>query len=418
MSGMAGTAPCSGERSAEATLLGAQEEERVVLGSVLADEAAAQMAAVMLMAECFEVPAYRRVFQAILHVLERGERASEPVVAVALLEEDALEAVGGREVLRGLTPRAVREEALERAVRRVLEASVRRRVYSVAEGLRLGTMSDDADLGVLAEQAIGELESVADVGEPGRLQSGDEVLQVAWDQLAELEEDDAGVVTGFEELDRVFGGARPGEVVGLWGDAGSGTSALGLQWALRAALRDGLRVVYFSTQMESTEIGSRLMEMHVGLSAREGEAARMELLRARRQLEGMRLHVCADPALSPLDVVVRTRRLQAEQKVELVVVDGVAPDEAKRWAGTLRRLARQGEVPVVVVWVSEEGEPGHRSALGDVGMQLERIGDDGGDVGSLTRVRVSGRRVPLGGQVHLRWNEACGRHEEVVRKTW
>ena len=418
MSGMEGNAIWWRRGLAEETPVELREEERIVLGSAMVDASAAATVSWLLTTESFTVRAHQQVFAAILRVIEWDGQVSEPAVAVALVEVDALEAVGGREMLRGMAQRAVKGEALERVARRVFEAPARRRVYGTAERLSVEMRRDEARMEVLAERAIAELEEIAGEVATGQLLTGNDVLRVAWEELMAPEVRDVGVVTGFAELDEVFGGAHRGEIVGVWGEAGAGMIEFGLQWALHAALRLRKQVVYLSTRMEAGEIGLRLMEMHRGESSRAGDEVQPGLMRARRQLEDMELYVGDQPERSPLQVAARARRMHVEHGVDVMVVDGVPTTEVARWGRTLRRLVRQIGVPLVVVWCGEEAVADPCGSWADVGLRLERIADDGGDVEYLTRIRLSGNRVPPGRPVHLRWNEACRRHEEVERARW
>src|SRR4051812_1007599 len=69
------------------------------------------------------------------------------------------------------------------------------------------------------------------------------------------------VATGFPSLDRILGGGmRPGDLIALGGDVGSGKSAFALAVALRVA-QQGTRVAFLSGEMTTERILERVLSI-------------------------------------------------------------------------------------------------------------------------------------------------------------
>ncbi|MFI1381810.1 replicative DNA helicase [Embleya sp. NPDC020886] len=171
-----------------------------------------------------------------------------------------------------------------------------------------------------------------------------------------------GISTGFPELDHLTGSLRPGQLVVVAGDHSMGKSTLALDFARSCSIAQGLASVFFSCEMTDSEIRMRLLsaEGRVPLfRLRSGGLRDEEWARLARHLNltAAPLHIEDSPRLSIQDIRERCQSLGARNDLRLAIVDCiqlvVAPDTdhdgPRSLARSLKHLARDLKIPVVVV---------------------------------------------------------------------
>ena len=179
--------------------------------------------------------------------------------------------------------------------------------------------------------------SVVEAGMPSRLVSAASVpeARAARPITALGTESVAHWPSGIAEFDRVLGGGLvPGAAILLSGEPGVGKSTLLLEVASRAA-RQGARVLYVSAEESASQVrmrGERTGAMHDELYL----AAETDLATILGQIDAVK------PQLLIVDSV---------QTVSSSLSDGQAgqPAQVREVAGTLIRIAKERELPVLLV---------------------------------------------------------------------
>lgn len=183
-----------------------------------------------------------------------------------------------------------------------------------------------------------------------------------------------------------------------------GKSALGLQMALNAA-RSGTQVLLLSLEMQSTELGRRLLSVSTGIPVAALKGGRLSVddaervVVASRELSALPLDIIDTGGLSAAHIAVRVRAFRRKQ-VGLVVVDHlhiVRPDETDArsgatWAvgrisGAMKRIAKDNGVPVLLLAQLNRGVEGRddkRPMLSDL-RQAGDIEQDADAVGFVYR---------------------------------
>ncbi|MDH5234612.1 MAG: DnaB helicase C-terminal domain-containing protein [Gemmatimonadota bacterium] len=134
-----------------------------------------------------------------------------------------------------------------------------------------------------------------------------------------------GIRTGFPSIDRwLGGGVRPGDLVVLGGDVGSGKSALALAIAMRAAL-EGTRVAFLTGEMTVERVMERALALEGRARVDDLRQGRLdELTRAGVGAAALRLrdHAPLFEVLPPKGLETLQSRV-AELDVHLLVVDSL-----------------------------------------------------------------------------------------------
>jgi replicative DNA helicase len=177
-----------------------------------------------------------------------------------------------------------------------------------------------------------------------------------------------GVRTGFAGLDAMTAGLQAGDLIVVAGRPSMGKTAICLNMATYAALRDGRTVLFFSLEMGKEQLVRRMLcsEGRVDASrVRTGKLADDEwprLIEAAGELSEAPIYVDDTAAMSALEVRAKARRLMSERGLDLVIIDylqlmrgrGRAAQESREReisdiSRSLKALAKELKVPVVAL---------------------------------------------------------------------
>ncbi|MCR4420740.1 MAG: replicative DNA helicase [Clostridia bacterium] len=344
------------------------EAEQAVLGAMLVDREAIYLAVESLRPEDFYHEAHRLLFQAIIGMGDRGEAVDLVTVVEELRRLGWLEKVGGMAYVASLgqsvpsasnTPyyaRIVREKALLRGLIQVGQKIIQR---CYEEGEDPQELLDEAERMVFA---LGQRE----IREG--LTSVKELIAAALERLERLSQNQ-GEVTGlptFKDLDRLLAGLQPSDLIICAARPGMGKSSFCLNIAQSIALRYHLPVAIFSLEMSKAQVAERLIASTAMIDQHRLRTGYLtdedweRLSQALGTLAEAPIYIDDSPAATVLEVRAKTRRLQAERGLGLVVVDYLQlmrghgrfdnrQQEIAQISRGLKGLAREINVPVLVL---------------------------------------------------------------------
>ncbi len=358
--------PVPQEPSSLMDTLQSQEAEAALLGAVLIQPEVLHEVLSIVEAQDFTSPRHRKIWEAFLAL----HRKNLDIDLVTLREElermGALEEVGGVAYLAHLMQKVPSGRHAVYYARIVEETAIRRRIVDAAsemvklahkQGPSVDELLAEAEqtlFGILMRRMRREVEPL------GR------VVDEYYDLLTRLAQEEGliGVATGFSKLDALLKGLQPSELIYVAGRPGMGKTAFLLTVALAAAKR-GHTVAVFSLEMSREQVAARLLAQEARVPAerlrmptqlREEDWAR--LMDAAEALGALPFFLDDTPALNPLQLRAKCRRIQAEYGLGLVVVDyiqlmtaGVRTEnrvqEVSYISRMLKHLARDLNVPVL-----------------------------------------------------------------------
>jgi replicative DNA helicase len=173
-----------------------------------------------------------------------------------------------------------------------------------------------------------------------------------------------GVPTGFIDLDKLLGGLQPSDLIIIAGRPGQGKTALMLSLALHAGLEHKKHVAVFTLEMSNEQVAQRLIAQQTGIDSqrlRNGKLAEEEwplFTHSIEVLSDTRIFMDDTPALTPIQIRTKCRRLHMEYGLDLVIVDYLQlmtgdtrndnrVQEVSYISRSLKVLARELNVPVV-----------------------------------------------------------------------
>lgn len=306
------------------------EAEEAVLGSILINPEALHDVAAFLQPDDFFIVKNSWVWEAILRIQERNEEIDYLTVVEELRQQARLTEIGGPAYITYLinhTPSSIYAEAYGRIVER---ASLRRKMLSAASEIARLAHEEDADINEVIDRAE---QSLFEVTErrlnkelvPIRLAISDYFDRIEY--LYQQPDVPRGVPTGFTDLDRLLGGLQKSDLCIVAGRPGMGKTSWLLSVALNAARAIKGRIAIFSMEMSNEQIVQRLVSSETGISThvlRQGQLQERDwtlFVQATGSLSGLRIYLDDTPALSPVQMRTKCRRLYNEYGLDLIMVD-------------------------------------------------------------------------------------------------
>ena len=343
------------------------EAEEAVLGAILSNPGAWFGIASFLQQDDFFLLRHRWIWEAMQRISERNENLDFLTVGEELAQLGHLEETGGTAWLIRLinnTPTSVHAEVYGRIVQR---AALRRRLLAAAESIRGVALDEQQTIESVIEQ------SEALVFEATENRTRRDLLPISVaisdyyeriEYLIRHSDTPLGLPTGFRAVEQLLGGMQRSDLLVFAGRPGMGKTSFMLSVVLNVA-RLGSRVALFTMEMSVEQIVQRLVSMETGINMQQlrlGQVSPQEqgrLLEAMGRLSDLQIYIDDTPALNPLELRAKCRRMHLEHGIDLILVDymqlmnaGGAYEnnrvqEISYISRSLKELARELNVPLL-----------------------------------------------------------------------
>ena len=407
------------------------DAEQAVLGCLLIDADAILAVRDFLDPGDFYAERHGHIFRAALALSDRGEPVDILTLKVQLERDGSLARSGGIEYLAELSQKMPTAASVPHYAQIVVDHSMRRRLIAAAGemaqlGFDAGQRTDD-----ILDTAERRIFSIADSRRSLEISHIAQMLTETWELMesrAQSRQIVHGVPTNYSRLDAVTQGLQPGELIILAARPSVGKTSFALNIARNAAVLAERRVVIFSLEMSKQALVQRLIcsEAKVDaylISTGQADAHAFERIAgAMDRLSQANIWIDDTPALPISELRARARRMRAQQKVDLVVVDylqlmrGGRQDsrvqEVSEISSGLKTIAKELHVPVLALsQLSRESERRENRKP-----QLSDLRDSGCLTGE-SRVWLAGecRPVPIRDLVGRRDFEVLALNPETWR---
>jgi len=375
--------------TAERTLPHNLEAERSVLGAILVHNDAFNTAAQVIDGRDFYRDAHRRIFDRMVALSERNEAIDFITLKEELSRGGDLEEVGGPAYVASLVDGVPRATNVEYYARIVKEKATLRNLIYAANKILTNAYEADQESDLILDEAESSIFAVAD----DRLKAGfvpmRELVNESFPKIEQLFEHKrlvTGVPTGFVDLDEMTRGLQPGDLVIIAARPSMGKTSLVLNIAQHVAVQGEHTVGFFSLEMSKESLFIRLLtseaqiDSHRLMSGHIADRDYGRISHALEKLSSMRLFIDDTANISVLEMRAKSRRLQAEHSLSLIVVDYIQLMSARgRYENrtlelasisrSLKGLAKELNVPIVVLSQlsrAPESRSDHRPQLSDL----------------------------------------------------
>ncbi|HEY9684732.1 MAG TPA: replicative DNA helicase [Oculatellaceae cyanobacterium] len=307
------------------------EIEQKVLGILLYAPENLFKVADILRPEYFWNQIHRIIFEAIIELHRQNIVPSLDVVIEHLNRASKLQAVGGRIYLNELTASFCGVSALEYLSTTLKEYYVKRTVIRTCQETLKKAHDTGADVHEILEVAT---RTIGDVANLATTEMPRPIYHAAQRTLETIQERMVngvlpGIETGFESIDYVLHGLKPGNLITIAARPAMGKSAFSMQMAYQIACQ-GRPVLFFSLEMTEEELVQRLLAMiariaHSSLAIGNLGPGQFESLQqAAEKLNGVPLIVVDAGGLTTQDIVSVCRRTKFENDdLGAVVIDHI-----------------------------------------------------------------------------------------------
>jgi replicative DNA helicase len=364
------------------------EAEMALLGAILINNEAADRVTSFLLPDHFSESLHARIFEAATTLIGIGKLAS-PITLKTYFDNDAtLKEIGGASYLARLAASATTIINAEEYGRTIYELAQRRKLIGVGTDL----VNEAFDTPVeetsrdLIERAEQTLYGLAEQGKYGQgFRPFARALTDAIDMAASAYQRDgglSGISYGLKDLDEKMGGLQASDLIILAGRPAMGKTSLATNLAYNVAkaykaehqadgsvkVQDGGVVAFFSLEMSSEQLATRIIAEQSGISSeriRRGkitEADYQRLVEVSQELSSLPLYIDATGGITIAQLAARARRLKRQRGLGLIVVDylQLLTGSARKAAESrvqevseitvgLKALAKELNVPIIAL---------------------------------------------------------------------
>ncbi len=355
------------------------EAEQSVLGGLMLDPEASDIVMDEIGAKDFYKSSHQKIFSAIEELNRRSQPIDILTVSNLLRDRDELESIGGPSYLAEIieqTPTAANIKTYSQIVK---EKSILRKCIVVGtEIIEKSYEPDFDDINTFINQVEAKVFAVADDKKADGLTSAGDVVRNSLERIEFLYNAKAsvtGVPSGFTDLDRMTAGFQPGELIILAARPSMGKTAISLNIATHAAIRQKKTVAYFSVEMAKEQMMTRILasEAQVNMSdvriGRIADAAWPKLINTASVISEAPLYIDDTSGISPFEIRSKCRRLKAQKGLDMIMVDYLQIMDLKQKvesreravaeiSKTLKEIAKEFRVPVLALAQLNRGVEG------------------------------------------------------------
>ncbi len=369
------------------------EAERSILGAILLDNLAYNQAAEHLRAEDFSLDSHRRIYARMADLAE----SSRPIDMITLIEEldrrKELQAIGDVAYVSSLLDGVPDRPSIEHYIRIVRDKALLRGLIHAANAA-IGRAADQADP---AEDILNDTEAEIFQLSEKRIGRGfvgvQEIIKESFgsvDAFLQRGQRITGLETHYEKLDEMTSGLQRADLIIIAARPSMGKTALALNIAENAAIKDKKVVAVFSLEMSKEALLQRLLCSTAVVDShkfRTGSLWKDDIAKVRRAMEQLAdapIFIDDAAGISISEMRAKARRLlQARGQLDLIIVDYLQlmsgggkryenrTQEVSAISRGLKALAKEMNVPVMALSQlsrapESRGSGDHRPQLADL----------------------------------------------------
>ena len=349
------------------TIPHSREAEEAVVGAVLINPEVYYDVAQFLQADDFYIHRHKWIWEAFTSLHEQRI----PIDLLTLTEEldrkGQLAEIGGPPYLTALVNQVPSSLNAESYGHIVESHAIRRRMINAANSIASLAYNESSTVDNVLDEAVKAVFNVSERRLKHDVAPIREVLSEYYDRiddLAKRDEDIFGVPTGFIDLDKLLGGLQTSDMLIIAGRPGQGKTGFLLSVAKNAALTHKKHVAIFSLEMSNEQVVQRLIAQETGIDSQRLRTGKLQdnewdlFTHAVEVMSDTHIFLDDTPAITPLQLRTKCRRLHLEHHLDLIIVDYLQlmggdtrndnrVQEVSYISRNLKVLARELNVPVL-----------------------------------------------------------------------
>jgi replicative DNA helicase len=360
-------APTAPATSSPAAIPHSREAEEAVVGAVLINPEAYYDVAQFLQADDFYIHRHRWIWEAFASLHEQRIPIDLLTLGEELDRKGQLTEIGGPAFLTTLVNQVPTSLNAESYGHIVESHAIRRKMITAANSIASLAYNEDSTVDNVLDEAEKAVFGVSERRLRHDVAPIRQVMSLVYDQVgerAQRSDEIFGVPTGFIDLDKMLGGLQASDLLIIAGRPGQGKSGFLLSVAKNAALIHKKHVAIFSLEMSNEQVAERLISQETGIDSQRLRTGKLEgnqwdvFAQAIEVLSDTHIFLDDTPAITPLQLRTKCRRLHLEHHLDLVIVDYLQlmggdtrnenrVQEVSYISRNLKVLARELNVPVL-----------------------------------------------------------------------
>ena len=363
-------------------ILHSLEVEQALLGAIILDNTKIDDIPSSLQSRHFIAELHQKIYDVINQIRNEGSVADPFTISARLHSDESFNAAGGKKYIIDMADTVIGVTNIAEYARIIQDFYIRRQVVEISENAikdaqTLYNSDNGQDVIDATEKQLYELTN--EIAGNGRLVTFKEALSVSIETAAKAwkhKGDIIGVTSGFHFIDRMLGGFQNSDLIVLAGRPSMGKTALATNIALNAAKAKlekqsgGAGVVFFSLEMSSEQLATRVLAIESGLSSdkiRRGEVPKDAFAKfetVRQNLNGLELYIEDTSSLSVTQIRNKARKLKRQKDIGFIVIDYLQlitassgsrnknenrVQEISEITRTLKGIAKELNVPVLAL---------------------------------------------------------------------
>jgi len=344
------------------------EAEIAVLGSMLLDKHAVDLAVESLRPEYFYRSEHQRIFSTLQELYDKDIPIDLVTLSEHLKNKGELEKVGGSSYLNSIVSSIPTSANVEHyagivkeksTLRELIDASreIMEKCYTQEEGYQILDKAEQLIFNIAQQKATSDFISIKDMIH--------DAIELA-EALYKRKEYITGLPTGFKLLDERTSGLHPSELIIVAGRPSMGKSSLVMNIARNVAVEKKIPVVMFSLETSKEQFVQKMLCAEARVDAhklRTGFLAEEDwphLTVGAGTLFEAPMFIDDSSTLTSLELRAKARRLKSREDIGLIIVDYLQlmsgsrsienrQQEIAEISRSLKNLARELNIPVIGV---------------------------------------------------------------------
>lgn len=346
-----------------------------MLGGLLIDNTAWDRIGDLVRPEDFYRADHRQIFGAISRLIDQSKPADVVTVFELLQQLGQSEEVGGLPYLNSLAQETPSAANIRRYAEIVRDRAILRQLVGVSDEIATSALNPEGrETRQILDEAETKIFRIGEEGSRGRqgIVSFDQIIKSVARRIDELANnpnpsDVTGVPTGFLDLDQKTAGMHGGDLIIVAGRPSMGKTSFALNIGEHVAIDQGLPIIVFSMEMGAEQLALRMICSVGRIDAQRLRTGRLgdedwdRLTHALERMKGVPVFIDETPALNPLELRSRSRRLARQAGgLGLIVVDYIQlmsgtstgenrVSEISEITRSLKSLAKELNCPVIAL---------------------------------------------------------------------
>ena len=367
------------------------EAEQSVIGSMIIDSEAIEVATELLTEEDFYSRQYGAIFASIVELNSKNVDIDVVTLQAKLQEKNLPPEYYSAEYLTALVNVVPTAANIRSYADIVANKAVLRRMIRAGEDIAGSCYAEKDDLDVILDNAEKKVFDISQRRTSGEFTPISTIVLTAMDKIEEASRNKSlvtGIATGFDDLDSRTAGLQPADLILIAARPSMGKTAFALNIAEYAAFHDHRCVAIFSLEMSKEQLVNRLFAMESHVDAQKmrtgdlNEAEWQELINKAGDIAESKLIIDDTPGITVPELRTKCRKYKSQNGLEMVFIDYLQLMNSAKSGGadsrqqeiseisrSLNSLAREIGVPIVALSQlsrAVESRPNRRPMLSDL----------------------------------------------------